>query len=63
MDMRALYPVNLPTERDGEEDKKSHEDWIKKNESCLNINFSLIAEKLAELEIRLALLEAQENRG
>lgn len=59
MDMRALYPVSLPTERDGNDDKKSHEDWIKKNESCLNINFSLIAEKITELELRVALLETE----
>ena len=65
MEMRALYPVNLPTARDGD-DKKAHEDWIKKNESCLNINFSLIAEKIAELELRTAILEealSERNRG
>ncbi|MCR5611421.1 MAG: hypothetical protein K6F68_06290 [Clostridiales bacterium] len=57
MDMRALYPVSLPTERLEGEDEKTHYDVIKKNESCLNMNFSLLAEKIYELEIRLAILE------
>ncbi|MCR5809380.1 MAG: hypothetical protein K6G56_07440 [Clostridiales bacterium] len=60
MEMKALYPVSLPTERDEADDKKDHEDWIKKNESCLNMNFSAIADKLFELETRLALLESEE---
>lgn len=58
MDMRSLYPVSLPSERDESEDKKTHEDRIKKNESCLNMNFSMLAEKIYEFELRLALLEA-----
>ncbi len=64
MEMRSLYPINLPTERDDGDDKKSHEDWIKKNESCLNMNFGLISDKLYELELRMAVLEtALENRS
>ncbi len=57
MEMRSLYPINLPTERDEGDDRKSHEDWIKKNESCLNMNFGLISDKLYELELRIAVLE------
>lgn len=57
MEMRALYSVSLPTERDEGEDKKSHEDVIKKNESCLNLNFGLISDKLYEMELRLAVIE------
>lgn len=64
MEMRSLYPVSLPTERREGEDRRTHEDIIKKNESCLNMNFSTIAEKIAEFELRLALLEAAaESRG
>ena len=59
--MRSLYPVALPTERDEGDDRKDHEDWIKKNESCLNMNFSLLAEKIYEFELRLAMLEEQIN--
>lgn len=57
MDMRALYPVSLPTERHEGEDEKTHYDVIKKNESCLNMNFSILAEKIFELELRLSLIE------
>lgn len=64
MEMRSLYPINLPTERDEGDDRKSHEDWIKKNESCLNMNFGLISDKLYELELRIAVLEtALESRS
>ncbi|MBO4563506.1 MAG: hypothetical protein J5772_07835 [Clostridia bacterium] len=58
MEMRSLYTVCLPTEREEADDRKDHEDWIKKNESCLNMNFSLLAEKIYEFELRLAILEA-----
>ena len=58
MDMRSLYPVRLPTERQDTDDPKQYEDWVKKNESCLNQNFSLLAEKIYEFELRLALLES-----
>ena len=61
MDMRSLYPVYLPVEREEGEDKKTYEDVIKKNESSLNMNFSLLAEKIYEFELRLALLEAREE--
>ena len=63
MEMRALYNVSLPLERDDSEDRKTHEDVIKKNESCLNLNFGMISDKLYELELRLALIEtALESR-
>ena len=63
MEMRSLYNISLPTEREAEEDKRTHEDRIKKNESCLNINFGLIADKLLELELRLSLLESALGGG
>lgn len=59
MEMRSLYPISLPTEREESEDRKTHEDLIKKNESCLNMNFSALAEKIYEFELRIAVLEAQ----
>ncbi len=61
MDMQSLYHIYLPAERDADADKKRYEDWVKKNQDCLNRNFSLLAEKVYELEIRLALLEASSN--
>ncbi|MBR3459818.1 MAG: hypothetical protein IKH21_03385 [Clostridia bacterium] len=64
MEMRSLYNVSLPTERDDNDDRKTHDDWVKKNESCLNMNFGLISDKLYELELRMAVLEAAvENIG
>ena len=62
MEMRSLYSVSLPTERTEGEDARTHEDRIKKNESCLNMNFGLIADKLLELELRIALLESVRDR-
>lgn len=59
MDMRSLYPVYLPTERPEDTDAKTYEDYVKKNESSLNMNFALLAEKIYEFELRLALLEAE----
>lgn len=58
MEMRSLYSISLPSEREEDEDRKTHDDRIKKNESCLNMNFGLIADKLFELEIRLEAIEA-----
>ncbi len=63
MEMRSLYPVSLPTERTEGDDKKTHEDWIKKNESCLNQNFGLISDKLYELELRMVMLETELERS
>ena len=61
MEMRSLYPISLPVELAEGEDRKDHEDWIKKNESCLNMNFGLLAEKIYEFEARLAILESSEE--
>jgi hypothetical protein len=60
MDMRSLYTVYLASERSDAEDPKTYDDRIKKNESCLNMNFALLAEKIYEFEARLAALEARE---
>ena len=58
MDMRSLYYVYLPTERRQENDVKRYEDWVKKNENCMNQNFTLLADKIYEFEARLAIIEA-----
>ncbi|MBR3381629.1 MAG: hypothetical protein IKG85_01125 [Clostridia bacterium] len=64
MEMRSLYSISLPTERAEGDDRKTHEDRIKKNESCLNMNFGIISDKLYEMELRMAVLEAAlESRG
>ena len=64
MEMRSLYPICLPTEREEGDDRKTHADWIKKNESCLNLNFGLISDKLYEMELRMAMLgTALESRA
>ncbi len=62
MDMRSLYSIYLPTERQEQQDEKQFYDWVKKNENCLNINFSLLADKIYEFEARLAALEAREEQ-
>lgn len=58
MEMRSLYPVGLAEERESSADLKTYNDLIKKNESCLNMNFSILADKIYEFELRLAVLEA-----
>lgn len=63
MEMRSLYPISLPTGMDEGEDRKTYDDTVKKNESCLNMNFSAIADKIYEFEARLALLEAASERS
>ena len=57
MEMRSLYPVYLPVENTDEHDVKQYNDWVKKNENCLNRNFTLLTDKLFELETRLAAVE------
>ncbi|MGN0787403.1 MAG: hypothetical protein ACI4OB_08420 [Christensenellales bacterium] len=59
MEMRALYYIALPTERSGNMNEIDYEADVKANENCLNQNFTLIADKLYELETLLnALIEA-----
>lgn len=54
MDMRALYYVALPS---GDDKEELYRETVKANENNLNQNFTLIAQKLEELEQRLSLLE------
>ena len=59
MEMRALYYIALPTGRSGKMNEIDYEADVKANENCLNQNFTLIADKLYELETLLnALIEA-----
>jgi len=61
MDMRSLYFIYLPTERQEYDDPKVYNDWVKKNENCMNQNFMLLADKIYEFEARLAALENGNN--
>ena len=63
MEMRSLYSVYLPTERDRDADPTLYNDWVKKNENCLNQNFFLLADKIYEFEARLAALENRADDG
>ncbi|HWQ58316.1 MAG TPA: hypothetical protein VN540_04780 [Clostridia bacterium] len=55
LDMRALYPIALallnPSENPGEYER------ARAIENCLNQNFSIIVNKIAELEAHLAAIE------
>jgi hypothetical protein len=55
MDMRALYTIALSAEKNS----PTAEDDMKANENCLNRNFSIIAQKIEELEERLTALESE----
>ena len=63
MEMRALYYVALPSAAENGEDPQQRDDDIRANENCLNQNFTLLAEKIAEFEARLAVLEAAGGNG
>ncbi len=54
MDMRALYYVSLPT---GDALEDMYQETVKANENNLNQNFTLIAQKIEEMEQRLSGLE------
>ncbi len=53
MDMRALYYVAL-TCFERESNKNGENEMVKANENCLNQNFSIIAQRIREIEARLA---------
>lgn len=54
MDMRALYYVALPA---GDMGENMYQETVKANENNLNQNFTLIAQKIEEMEQRLSMLE------
>lgn len=56
LEMRALYYVLFPIQVEGE-DRQRYLDNMKANENNLNQNFTILAQKLQELEARLSILE------
>ena len=56
LEMRALYYVLFPIQAEGE-DRQRYLDNMKANENSLNQNFTILAQKLQELEARLSILE------
>lgn len=54
LDMRALYYVALPEA--GQDEARYRED-IKSNENAMNQNFTILVQKIEELEARLSALE------
>lgn len=54
MDMRALYTIALSAQRES----PTAEDDMKANENCLNQNFTILTQKIEELEARLRALES-----
>ncbi len=56
LEMRALYYVLFPIRAEGE-DRQRYLDNMKANENNLNQNFTILAQKLQELEARLSILE------
>lgn len=58
LDMRALYYIALPAGALREENKQAYTERVKANENCMNQNFTILAQKVAELEARLAALES-----
>ena len=54
MDMRALYYVSLPS---GDTAEDMYYETLKANQNNLNQNFTLIAQKIEEIEQRLSMLE------
>ena len=58
MDMRALYYIALPTGENDAPTKQMFVELVKANENCLNQNFTIISQKIAELAARLDFLES-----
>ena len=54
MDMRALYTIALTAQRES----PTAEEDIKANENCLNQNFTILAQKIEELENRVKAIES-----
>ena len=55
LDMRALYYIVL--QNAANDSAQREEENTKANENCLNQNFTILAQKLTELDERLTLLE------
>ena len=57
LEMRALYYIALPAGREQEPNEQAYTERVKANENCLNQNFTILSQKIAELEARLSALE------
>ena len=60
LDMRALYYIALPAGAQQAVNRQAYTEHVKANENCLNQNFTILRQEIAELEARLAALETQE---
>ena len=60
LDMRALYYIALPAGAEQAVNRQAYTEHVKANETCLNQNFTILRQEIAELEARLAALETQE---
>ena len=60
LDMRALYYIMLPTGENDAPNRQFFIELVKANENCLNQNFTIISQKIAELNARLDFLESEE---
>ncbi len=58
LSMRALYYISLFGGANASEDARLYEETVKANENCLNQNFTILAQKLAEMEERLSSVES-----
>ena len=59
LDMRALYSIALPAGRERDANRQAYTERVKANENCLNQNFTILSQKIAELEARLAAIETR----
>lgn len=58
--MRALYYIALPLGEQQDGNRQAYQERVKANENCLNQNFTILSQKIAELEARLQALENNE---
>jgi hypothetical protein len=59
LDMRALYYIALPAGGERDANRQAYTERVKANENCLNQNFTILSQKIAELEARLAAIETK----
>ncbi len=52
--VQALFPVYLPRQMQKGEDRERHDDAVAQNENNLNQNFSILYQKLIEMEAMLS---------
>lgn len=60
LDMRALYYIALPLGGEQEANRQAYTERMKANENCLNQNFTILSQTIAELSARLSALEANQ---